>query len=95
MVVLRGGLCVDYLPMIKHLNNNVYCLSNKFSNLFTSDTENVIDMGWKMKTGAKASKEKFRVLLAMVSKFFMFKMKPHSFLNLVQTFTQLFLAPGL
>lgn len=55
----------------------------------------VIDMEWKMVTGIKASKKKFRMLLTMVSRFFMFKMKPHRFLNLAQSFTQLFLAPGL
>ena len=37
MVVLKDGLCVDYLPMIKHLNKNVYCLSDKFSNIFTPE----------------------------------------------------------
>lgn len=53
MVVLRGGLCVDYLAMIKHINKNVYCLSDKLSNLFTSEIENVIDIKWKMVTGKK------------------------------------------
>lgn len=68
MVVLRGGRCVYYLPMIKHLNTNVNCISDKLSNLFTSETEHVIDMEWKVVTGMKTSKKKFNVPLTIVFK---------------------------